>query len=571
MAVAIEIVPLSSTVEMFGTSHTQTAYSVSGHILLTLKNPASLFEPRPRAQTIELTSIQLVFEGSNESIYPDTGYRGVRLCRIQKELILPEPILLTGKPDGITTRWSIVFDLAVPGWLPPSAEFEDQSVTSYALFATAKYAYRDTDSRPPAGSSSSRTKTSSIFSNIYSLTGRNRIKSISAPRCPIEVRRFRTQPHAVQGALRPAPEHTVPSAFGLNHVSADVQLPTAPAIPLDLLRSVEVILDVPGFVGTREGRLPMSVRVRSRHNDPAMSAQLSVQELDVEVQQVERFWSRPCTRYADTFPLPPKEQQPPNLPLLSPHPLHQFAALGITTLGESTLYTTRTIPLVPAQSVQFRLSPARGGVSLDGEWAKMDITVPVLREVPLGEEVEAEEDGAEIDEETKTERIARRSMVTTEMDAPFYRIRHEVRVNITLAYQPPNGANSIIETVHVSAPLRFVHIPSSSHTNSRSPSPSPAPLTLPAYSQLFYENGERKELDHEVDWLPAYRPEKGQDEAEDQQARVVLPSLPLTKERTPLHEPELQPARRARVVDVELVPRSAFEQVQPGVLGRISA
>lgn len=547
-------------------ANSRTAYSLSGHVVITLTNPASLFEPRPRAQTIQVSSIALTFEGANESICPDTGYRGVRLCRLEKELIVPEPIVLTGKPDGITTRWSILFDLAIPGWLPPSAEFPEQSLTAYALYATAKYAFVDADGSTSSSSSSAPPKKCSPWgiSSLYALTGRNRPKSTSAPKCPITIRRLRTPPCNPRSW-----EHPNTAEFDSHHLSPELTVPTTSEIPLDLLRTVELVLDVPQFVGTREGHVPMSVRIRSKHDNPAQSSQLSVQEFDVEVQQVERFWSKACTRYADMFPMAPQEEQPPNVPLLSPHTLHQIATLGLAVAREKTLYTTRTIPLVPTQSVHFRLAPTRGGVSLDREWAKMDINVPVLKEAANedGEEV-TEEDGVELDEDRRYERMARRLMVATEMDAPFYRIRHEVKVNVQIAYQPADGSAPIVETLQAVAPLRFAHLASPYSTSAFSPEVSPsastssltststasasAPPNLPAYSQLFHENGERKELDNELGWLPAYSPKRDTDEPTTEPTQVVLP--PLTKiAREPLREEH--PVRRGRVFDVELVPR----------------
>ena len=62
-----------------------SAYSLSGHITISLSSPYSLFERRRTARML-LKSLVLSFEGQSEVITPSIGYSGVRLCSISQEL-----------------------------------------------------------------------------------------------------------------------------------------------------------------------------------------------------------------------------------------------------------------------------------------------------------------------------------------------------------------------------------------------------------------------------------------------------------------------------------------------------
>ena len=62
-----------------------SAYSLSGHISISVSSPYSLFEPRRPARLL-LQSVTLTFEGQSEVITPTGGYSGLRLCTITREL-----------------------------------------------------------------------------------------------------------------------------------------------------------------------------------------------------------------------------------------------------------------------------------------------------------------------------------------------------------------------------------------------------------------------------------------------------------------------------------------------------
>lgn len=73
-----------------------SAYSLSGHISISVTSPFSLFEPRRPARLL-LQSVTLTFEGQSEVITPSGGYSGLRLCTITRELAPPTPIEISNE------------------------------------------------------------------------------------------------------------------------------------------------------------------------------------------------------------------------------------------------------------------------------------------------------------------------------------------------------------------------------------------------------------------------------------------------------------------------------------------
>jgi hypothetical protein len=75
---------------------TSSAYSLSGHISLSVTSPYSFFEARKTARLL-LQSVSLTFEGQSEIFTPSTGYSSVRLCSITRELAPSTPIELSNE------------------------------------------------------------------------------------------------------------------------------------------------------------------------------------------------------------------------------------------------------------------------------------------------------------------------------------------------------------------------------------------------------------------------------------------------------------------------------------------
>lgn len=94
MSVAIDIVPLSNTLDVYGAPDSSSAYSLSGHVAISMNPSFSLFEPR-RMPNILLRSLELTFEGQSEVVAPGVGYSAVRLCSVTRELVPGDGVELT--------------------------------------------------------------------------------------------------------------------------------------------------------------------------------------------------------------------------------------------------------------------------------------------------------------------------------------------------------------------------------------------------------------------------------------------------------------------------------------------
>lgn len=140
--------------------------------------------------------------------------------------------------------------------------------------------------------------------------------------------------------------------------------------------------------------------------------------------------------------------------------------------------------------------------------------------------------------------------------SPLFSVRHKLRVAITCTYDIPHTTDRATERLHFSIPLCFVRIaPTSAYLNTLSPpsfinsdlsaSPSTEMLTrsspyapnLPAYSQLFDSNGDRK-IDYSVP-LPLYTPQLSSSSTDHLQLNVELdPCTGQSLHADVLHLPE---------------------------------
>ena len=71
-----------------------SAYSLSGHVAISLSSPYSFFSTRRTARVL-LQSVSLTFEGQSEINTPETGYAAVRLCSVSRDIAPSEPMELT--------------------------------------------------------------------------------------------------------------------------------------------------------------------------------------------------------------------------------------------------------------------------------------------------------------------------------------------------------------------------------------------------------------------------------------------------------------------------------------------
>ncbi|QRV86069.1 hypothetical protein RhiJN_14087 [Ceratobasidium sp. AG-Ba] len=474
---------------MFGTPDASANYSLSGHLALSLETPAptSIYE---KPETVYLSSLELVFEGKAEMVSSQAGYDGFRICRITKQLV-PEGrrIVLTTESDPhrqagsssatLFHQWEVLFDLQLPGWLPPTTECgEDGGGTSYALYATASFA-------------DSEKYSSWSLSSLYSLV-RTRQPPVEASRVPIELTRHRSPPF--NPTLELSSEQDAPLFPPIDHPATTTIHQATSDIPIDLLRSLDIIATVPQHIGCEEKRVPVSLRVRSSVPGSSNLGSLRLDHFEIQLNQTEKFSSRPMQQYVNAFPVPPEAEQPPFEPLRDPHQWHSLYALGLVVRNDAAVGWTRLTHLVAGDRVRFK--PSAGGLELNDDWAKMDTTVSID---PTTRKSHPKPKGA-------------RQLVPT-VFTPYLRVKHELRIGLNLTYIPPESASNrtpIRQMAFATAPLSFTVTslwPFGTSSGSSSPASTSSAMSmtpyLPAYSQLFHDNGERRE-DLLGGWLPQY-------------------------------------------------------------------
>ena len=121
MALNIAVHPLTPTLDMYGESDSRyrlfvmyfkltflihpissSAYSLSGHVSISVSSPQSLFNHRSTVRLL-LESLSLTFEGQSEVYAPCIGYSSLRLCSVTRELLAPsKPTELSNEDSGET-------------------------------------------------------------------------------------------------------------------------------------------------------------------------------------------------------------------------------------------------------------------------------------------------------------------------------------------------------------------------------------------------------------------------------------------------------------------------------------
>ncbi|CAE6414008.1 unnamed protein product [Rhizoctonia solani] len=496
MPLTLEIVPTAPWVNMYGSPDAATNYSLSGHLALTLETPTPMSptssETYTKPETVHISSLELVFEGRAEMVSSQAGYDGFRICRITKQLVPegrrivltteadPHELLgLAGPPSGSSLQqWEVLFDMQLPGWLPPTVDCgHEGGGTRYTIYATATFA-------------DSERSTSWYLSSLYNMI-RTKPQPVEAEPVPIELARHRSPPPRLfpetseRDGLFPFVDHSATITY-LDHDDR---------IPVELLRSVDVVVTVPQHIGCEEHRVPLSLRVRANDLGSSSLGTLRLDDFEIELNQTEKFSSRPMPAYVDSFPVPSLHEQPPNMPLLSTHPWQSLYALGLVVQHDYAVNWSNRTHLVSGNRVRFK--PALGGLELNDDWAKMDTSVSV-------------------DPTTRKSHPARKGdrQLQATVFTPHMQIKHELRVGFNLTFVPPEDAPNqepVKQAAYVLIPLSFTAVavwpPVGVGSGSASPTDSQSSVTsgpyLPAYSQLFYDNGERRD-DPLTGWLPMY-------------------------------------------------------------------
>ncbi|KAF7975855.1 hypothetical protein HWV62_8437 [Athelia sp. TMB] len=489
MSVSIAISPLAHSLEMYGAPDTSSAYSLSGHVSISIASSASMFETR-RATRLLLQSLTITFEGQSEVITREIGYAPLRLCSITRELAPSDPIELSNEGHEHSDKpctWNVVFDIPVPGWLPATSTYGDwmdeATGTRYSLYATAKFA--------PLDDVSDRTWSFSTLCSIF----RPKSKLVHAERCPITLSRFLDPP-----AVPAAPGSLFPNAnFAIR--PGEECISAEPQIPSEIISKIQALISVPECLAADATDVPFTIRLRTSDLSEEDCTRLRLSEFFVDVQQIERYRGTPSRDFLTYYPIPSPSNQPPHRALLAPHRLHTLFETGL--IGER-LYSATCV--TRSFSVTDTLAPMSFALAGDGRIFADD---HAARAAPTWYTVEGSVRLATQSPPPRQRRASERT--------PLFAVRHEAQVSLLCTYEAP-GAAPLHERLSFAIPLQFAHIApgavSPPFAEPPSPSPSPSPIamskslpyahSLPAYSQLFDSNGDRK-IDYSTP-LPLYTP-----------------------------------------------------------------
>ncbi|KAJ7709662.1 hypothetical protein B0H17DRAFT_1173820 [Mycena rosella] len=508
MSVSIDIVPLAASLDMYGEPDKSSAFSLSGHVSIALNSSYSVFERR-RPARILLESVLLTFDGQTEVITTSLGYSPLRLCTISREMAPYPPIELSNEGHEDTNepcRWNVVFDLPIPGWLPASHDFAPGDLgasTQYFLHAQVKFIVVEDHST----SSWSFTTLCSPF--------RSRTQTLETF-TSIALRRF----------IEPPTDEPAPPRF-INYLLSP---PPQPAkkdlhIPSEILSKIQVLASVSKYVDVCEGHLPFILRLRTKDLEDADCKRLQVSSFKVDVVQEEkcrRIFETQFSEFESRHPIPSKAMQPPHRPLFSAHHLSDMYQLGLyvapASSANSMVCITSLLP--PGEPGVYHLSGdnhvfAEDAVKDAETWYTMETSIPFTQSLPNYDEVSAEWAGA--------------LKVRPSSTGPLYDVAHSLKLTVHCTYDIPDSEQVASAHLTFCIPFTFGRVapplpsrdilPALFHSM-RLPDGAYPPLppllpfgaNLPAYSQLFDSQGNRK---MDATPLPLYTPRSSSDSLVD--------------------------------------------------------
>ncbi|ODN86543.1 hypothetical protein L198_07237 [Cryptococcus wingfieldii CBS 7118] len=504
-------------VDMIGGPNTGTSYSLPGHIVLTFNSLPAPLEGRLR----EIQSLEVVMEGKSE-FWDDAGrYTPMRLHSQTLSLATPSsPLLIPStdpsRPHAAKFQLALPFDMRLPGWLP-STQASDMTATSYGCLVKAVVGWTGPSSSSSAASSSSSASSDVFMDDI--LPSRPYTKTSPASRL------------FGNSSLLPSSSHPSSSKFSsftiLRHriapPSSSAQAPEVQERHFtlkpekDSTSPVECVVSVPEFVDVNgeEKSLKISLRIRARKdvfNQPSASSsstpsEQSTQteaeaeestgelesvpmeresrqkkkdedvltrmvELGMEVEEVEWFSSTPSASFLSTFPVP--DEQP------STHS-SEHKLLSPPSPNLSSVFGQQDRPFKGTRSRSCLLSEdgnqrnfffADEGLGLSEKWRKVNVVLPM----------------PELGSHSQEKGVNGRPQA--EYNGPFMRVKHTLKIRIVCK----NAHGDDAQVVLLSTPIRFATCPTTL------PSRSAKTPALPAYIQLFLENGDLRECDP----LPLY-------------------------------------------------------------------
>ncbi|KZT59001.1 hypothetical protein CALCODRAFT_507824 [Calocera cornea HHB12733] len=505
MSVELEIVPTADCVAMVGDVNTFTNYSLSGSVIVKYeKSFVRSLMPMLQPLYYTILSLDIYFEGHQDVLDRKGGFASTAICRQKKSLIGPGALPVVLSP--IVHTVGIPFELAVPSWLPPTWMGAD-GMTSYSLFCKA----RVVPNYAPCELLTPYKPSTEDLGNIYPLSeeprGLHRAKSLwclgRPPRTPpratpksieatpvsIAVGRFRnSQPDLDM------PERSR-ALFPYTYYVLEPKLRTSPdmlsdPVQVKLFNSLVLHIGVPSFVGVQERKVPVYCAIKSNMDKNILEErQFEVTKVSFNIQQVEGYSTPVCDEYEANHPLPPADQQPPRMPLMAQNIFTSLGACGLLAKSPHESHWERHNELSKHDVSHSFEHPLFKG------HCKTRLDIPIVQE--------------EKGKDTVT--------IWPDMESPYCKLHHCIYMAIDCKYVDEAGQ---VHTENMAGvvPLRFTAVASHKNTSPVSPSfsvPSmdcPTPKSskngsptrslppVPAYGQIFDENGETRMADP----LPRY-------------------------------------------------------------------
>jgi hypothetical protein len=490
MALSVRVAPSSSSIDMYDDPDTSSAYSLSGDVILSLENQWSFLGQRKPTRVV-ISSITMTFEGQCEIVSPQHGYRATRLCSITQELCGSEPVELVNELDeGDNINWSVVFNLPIPGWLPATTSlgYDNEFGVKYGVYVDVSY-YPLYDER-------SQGSGWSCLSLCYPFLSRNRT---AAAGVEIPLRRFMPTCHVPEG--RPYSTSPLPpfSSEGVSAVD-------------DILAKLRVHATVPNHVSVEDTSFPCSLRLCGTKLTSPDRQKLKVALLSIQIYQTEKCRGSPPSDYRVMFPLPHDSLQPPVAPLRNPHRLSIMVDIGMDSIPITNAPSKRTISLLPPGVSGHAF--LQEDLTFQEDEAGTDFCFLFETNVPFTSVSTTK---------TKSDEWAGKPVLRPTTSMPLYVVKHELEVAMLCKYDLHGDGSSKVERwVRFSIPVKFgVPEPAVAPANlalredeedeesDNDTAPllglgmkQPQPVSLPAYSQLFHPNGDRR-IDYTIP-LPVY-------------------------------------------------------------------
>ena len=293
----------------------------------------------------------------------------------------------------------------------------------------------------------------------------------------------------------------------------------------DILCKIQVLASVPEYVNVADSSLPVTLRMRTKDLAEEHCKKLQLTEVSVDILQQEKvryvryssaktsgqvlivmYRVRPSAGYLSQYPVPPKNMQPPNLPLRDPHVLGSIYDIGLMMSCGYSEALSRTFSLLPACETGKYKMPNKNYIFSEDtnpeavpSWYTMDTTIPFLQRSV-----------ASIDPENLE--WAGRPDLRPSTRSPLLSVLHEAVISLECTYDLDNGEvarERLTFTLPLTfgkfaprlAPISLDTLEASRSLQQLSPESS---FTLPAYSQLYDRDGERK-IDYSTP-LPLYTP-----------------------------------------------------------------